>query len=173
MADPGGLGWPYSWPFLESDPEWTRTERRQKGVVLAAMPVSRLTSGVRGGAGALTSSGRFFYDSRSFAQISREYWSANGPAAGRSLHHWLIPQRWTWVPQGIRNAGFNLLELPALRGVFHPTLGLNQWMSFARNWGPGYAQQAAFMESALRVGVPATGVGAGYAGYEIGSALED
>lgn len=46
-------------------------------------------------------------------------------------------------------------------------------MGFARNWGPGYAQQAAFMENAVRVGVPAAGAAAGYAGYEIGSALEE
>ncbi len=116
-----------------------------------------------------SSFGRFFYDSRSFAQIGREYWATNGPAAGRSLHHWLIPQRTTWLPEGFRNAGFNLLELPALRGTLHPSLGLNQWMGFARNWGPSSARQAALVENAIRLGVPAAAAGAGYAGYQIGS----
>lgn len=97
-------------------------------------------------AGALS---RVFFDPRKFSQISRAYWSENGPAMGRSLHHWLIPQRAAWVPQGIRNAGFNLVELPALRGAFHPTLGLNQWMGFARNWGPAAARQAAAVENAI------------------------
>jgi hypothetical protein len=72
------------------------------------------------------------------------------------------------VPQGVRNAGFNLIELPALRGTFHPTLGLNQWMGFARNWGPTAARQASIVENAIRVGIPTAAAGAGYTGYEIG-----
>jgi hypothetical protein len=31
--------------------------------------------------------------------------------AGQSLHHWLFPQRWDFIPQGIRNAGFNYLPV--------------------------------------------------------------
>lgn len=132
-------------------------------------------SGVVGCPGGIAASniGRFFYDARPFAQISREYWAANGPAAGRSLHHWLIPQRARWIPAGIRNAGFNLLQLPALRGTFHPSLGLNQWMGFARNWSPAAAREAALVENAIRLEVPAAAGGAGYAGYELGSAVEE
>jgi len=115
--------------------------------------------------------GRFFYDSRSFSTISREYWA--GTAAGRSLHHWLIPQRATWVPVGIRNAGFNLIELPALAGVFHRSLSLNTWMGFARNWSPAAARDAMLVENSIRVGIPAAAGGAGYAGYEIGSAIAE
>ena len=39
---------------------------------------------------------------------------------GQSLHHWLIPQRARWVPQSIRNAGFNYLPLSA---------NFNSWMN--------------------------------------------
>jgi hypothetical protein len=48
--------------------------------------------------------------------------------------------------------------------MFHPSLGLNQWMGFARNWGAASARDAALVENALRVGVPAAAGGAGYAG---------
>ncbi len=110
---------------------------------------------------------RFFWDNRSFRnEISPEYWTARGPANGRSLHHWLFPQRATWVPQGLRNAGFNLVELPAARGVFHRSLGLNQWMGFARNWGPVHARNAAIVENGVRVAIPGSLVaGAGLGTY--------
>ncbi|MDX2188017.1 MAG: RHS repeat-associated core domain-containing protein [Opitutaceae bacterium] len=118
--------------------------------------------------GGLTRIGRFFYDNRAFrTTISREYWSGTS-AGGSSLHHWLIPQRWTWVPQGIRNGGWNLLELPPMRGVFHESLGLNQWMGFARNWGSGAAFQASAVENTIRVGVPALSYGAAAGGYYLG-----
>ena len=125
------------------------------------------------GTGGLRSVGRFFYDPRSYSVVSREYWAKNGPALGRSLHHWLIPQRASWVPEGIRNAGFNLFELQAYRGVFHRTLDLNTWMGFARNWGPTAARQAAQVEGAIRIGVPAATGAMGYAGYEFGSTLRE
>jgi RHS repeat-associated protein len=111
---------------------------------------------------------RFFYDSRDFKrQISREYWKRRGPANGRSLHHWAIPQRAKWVPEGIRNAGWNLLELPAMRGVFHRNLGLNQWMGLARQWGPGARLGAAAMENAIRLGIPLSAAGSAYTGYRV------
>ncbi len=123
------------------------------------------------GVGSLTRGRRFFYDSRSFREISSEYWHARGAAGGRSLHHWLFAQRAAWVPQGVRNAGFNLLELPSLRGVFHRTLDMNRWMGFARNWGSVPAAQSRVVERALRVGVPASAGAAGYGGYRIGEEL--
>lgn len=64
-----------------------------------------------------------------------------------------------------------LRQLPSLRGVFHPSLGLNQWMGFARNWRLSSARQAALVENAIRVGVPAAAAGAGYGGYELGTAI--
>jgi RHS repeat-associated protein len=115
---------------------------------------------------------RVFWDPRSFrGEISPEYWAARGAAEGRSLHHWMIPQRAAWAPEGLRNAGWNLLELPAFRGVFHRSLGLNQWMGFARNWGPPHAWRAAAVENSIRVGIPTAAGGAGYGGYKLGSVV--
>jgi RHS repeat-associated protein len=116
---------------------------------------------------------RFFYDPRNFkTEVSPEYWLSRS-ADGASLHHWLIPQRAGWVPQGIRNAGFNMVELPAFRGVFHRSLGLNQWMGFARNWGPGPARQAALVENGIRLAIPGSIVGGGAAGGYVGYKLAE
>ena len=123
--------------------------------------------------GFLTRVRRFFYDPRDHRTIGRKYWAARGPANGRSLHHWLIPQRARWVPRGIRNAGLNLLELPSLRGVFHRTLDLNTWMGFARNWGRGDRFNAMLVESTIRLGVPMLTAGTAYASYQIGDHLTE
>jgi hypothetical protein len=112
--------------------------------------------------------GRFFWDPRRFRTISREYWTRVGPANGRSLHHWLIPQRWNWVPQGIRNAGFNLLELPRFFR-FGAGGGLNQWIGFAQRWGGMRAAAAHGIENFIRVLIPLDLVGAGYLGYRWGT----
>jgi hypothetical protein len=117
---------------------------------------------------------RFFYDARKYDTIRREYWRSNGPANGRSLHHWLIPQRATWIPEGIRNAGWNRIELPALKGVFHPKLGLNTWMGWAPQWnrfGPWIAAHA--VENGLRVAIPSAGAGAAYSGYKVGDRINE
>lgn len=74
---------------------------------------------------------------------------------------------------GLRNAGFNLMELPAARGIFHRSLPLNQWMGFAARWGGSRAMAATGVENAIRIGVPAAFGGAGYAGYQVGAALSD
>jgi len=113
--------------------------------------------------GFATDLGRFFYDDRSFRTISREYWAENGPADGSSLHHWLFPQSATWVPQGIRNAGFNLMELPPI--IDTPFGGLNQWMGMSRSpWAP-------VIDWGIRIGVPASIGGAAYGGAQLGAAL--
>jgi len=78
--------------------------------------------------------GRMAYDPRTWGSVRRTWSRAAGGLApkGQSLHHWLIPQRWTWVPQGIRNAGFNYLPL---------TAKFNSWMNSstlarsAAEWG--------------------------------------
>ena len=62
----------------------------------------------------LKSFSRFFNDPRSFNYISRIFF--NGNAGGRSLHHWLIPQR-LGVSQGLQNAGFNLLNMPGFQAL--------------------------------------------------------
>ena len=116
---------------------------------------------------------RFFYDPRDFRIISKGYWDLRGPAAGRSLHHWLFPQRWKWVPFGIRNAGFNLLELPELKGLVHPTLSLNTYMGFARGWNnPAEAARAVRWEWGIRIAIPASPIVGGTVGYGTGKWIE-
>jgi RHS repeat-associated protein len=126
-------------------------------------------SALRWASPGLRAFGRFFYDNRNFRTISREHWG--GAANGRSLDHWLIPQSATRIPQGIRNAGFNLLELPGLQGVFHRSLGLNQWMGFATRWGGTRAVAAYSMRGAVTMAPFAAGGVAGYGGYITGDWL--
>jgi hypothetical protein len=111
---------------------------------------------------------RFFWDSRTFSTISRQYWQKFGPAAGRSLHHWLIPQRLANlfpIPQGILNAGFNLMELPNLIGG----IGLNTWMGFAVRWGGCRMVVAVLVENGIRVLIPVTA----WASYHAGKWLSN
>jgi hypothetical protein len=119
---------------------------------VTALTMARLAVqvGARASRG-LVKARRFFWDSRTFNAVSKAYWKANGPANGRSLHHWLIPQRWARVPQGLRNAGFNLLEMPK---VLSGNLTLNQWMGFAVKWG-GYRMVIAHtIENGIRLTIP-------------------
>jgi len=139
-------------------------------LLVSGPAASRATTSLRELGSSIT---KFFYDPRRFGKISSEYWAAHGPANGSSLHHWLFPQKATWVPEGIRNAGFNLLTLPPARGVFHETLGLNQWMGFAQNWGSQAAFQANLMSNAIRVGIPSMAATSGYLGYEGGSLINE
>lgn len=61
---------------------------------------------------------RLFYDNVGrWARV--RYWAAGEGAQGRHLHHWLFPDRWKWVPNGLRQAGLNLMEV---------SRGLNSWM---------------------------------------------
>jgi hypothetical protein len=60
---------------------------------------------------------RYFWDPRTWKSVVRT-WSGRPPilrANGLSLHHVLIPQRWTWVPAGFRNAGMNYMVMSAWR----------------------------------------------------------
>ncbi len=75
------------------------------------------------------------------------------------------------MPQGIQNAGFNLINLPPMRGVFHRSLDANTWMGWARKWGPQHAARAALVENAIRVGIPVLGTGTYYVSYQIGTEL--
>ena len=111
---------------------------------------------------------RFFYDSRTFTTISRQYWQRFGPASGRSLHHWLIPQRWSWISQGIRNAGFNLLRLPKL---LPGSLGLNQWVGFAMRWGGTRMVVAVLVENGIRVLIPVTALASYHTGKWLGNEM--
>ena len=121
---------------------------------LVRLVLSSLWSALRLLFSPLRGIGRFFWDSRAFDVIRKEYWLRNGPAAGRSLHHWLIPQRWTAIPEGIRNAGFNLLEMPK---ILPGPLGLNQWMGFAVRWGGTRWVTAMITENGIRVLIPVSG----------------
>jgi RHS repeat-associated protein len=113
---------------------------------------------------------RFFYDSRTFTTISRQYWQKFGPASGRSLHHWLIPQRWTWISEGVRNAGFNLLRLPKL---LPGSLGLNQWIGFALRWGGTRTVVAVLVENGIRVIIPITALASYHAGKWLGNEIAE
>ena len=65
-----------------------------------------------------------------------------------SLDHWMISQaagRSGAVPQGIVNAGWNLLELPA---------SWNTWLGFAPRWGGTQAMLARMARLGIQVGVP-------------------
>ncbi len=115
---------------------------------------------------------RWFYDPREFSVISRQYWADRGPAAGRSLHHWLFPQRWKWVPVGFRNAGVNLLELPEFRGLAHPRLSLNAYMGLAPRWRiPMETLKAGAWEWGIKAAIPALSTVAAYGGYRAGKWL--
>jgi hypothetical protein len=122
---------------------------------------------------------RFFYDDRDFNLIRKEYWSSKGQTGllgqkilKRDLHHWLIPQADREISRGIRNAGFNWIELPSFEGAFHRTLNLNQWMGFAQNWGEVRAAPAIFAEAAIRMAILAALPASAYLGYEVQKHLE-
>ena len=60
---------------------------------------------------------------------------------GLALYHAIFPQRWTWIPQGLRNAGFNYMPMsPWLNSVLlnkFPRLGRPfEWV-----WRAGYITQ--------------------------------
>ncbi|HVR39063.1 MAG TPA: Ig-like domain-containing protein [Thermoanaerobaculia bacterium] len=153
------LGWTDSLVTLDSAANATNTIRTATAVADNASRLTRMR--------------RFFYDPRPFREISRAYWEARGPANGASLHHWLFPQRAAMIPVGLRNAGFNLLELGAFRGIFHRSLSLNTWMGFALRWGGARARNAQIVENSIRVGLPAAATGAGVLGYEIGKEADE
>jgi RHS repeat-associated protein len=113
---------------------------------------------------------RFFWNPRTFKTISQQYWRQFGPANGGSLHHWLIPQRWSWIPQGIRNAGFNLLRLP---NISMGSLGLNQWIGFALRWGGSRMIVACLVENGIRILIPVTAYATYHAGKWIGNELAE
>jgi hypothetical protein len=142
----------------------------REAVTTGELAVEKVTRNADGRGNAFT---QFFYDPRNFKrEISPAYWARRGPAHGRSLHHWLFPQRATWVPEGVRNAGWNLVELPKLQGVFHRSLGWNQWMGYARRWKGFQPWAAAATENGLRVVLPAGAGGTAYGAYKAGTFME-
>jgi len=63
--------------------------------------------------------GRIFWDSSSRSALSSRYWRGTANALGMQLQHLWAMHSTSWLPQGLRNAGFNLLEVPA---------AFNHWM---------------------------------------------
>jgi RHS repeat-associated protein len=95
-------------------------------------------------------------------------------AAGRSVHHWLFPSRWKWIPWQIRNAGFNLLSMPNMTWLTrllgpHSFGGLNQWMGMVLKHGNWRTVLAVGTEWGIKAAIPI----AAYAAYEGGAALGD
>ena len=117
--------------------------------------------------GALTkgaSLSKFFWNSNTFPSISRAYWGARGGAGGMSLDHWFFSQaavRSGAVPAGLANGGWNLFEMP---------MWMNSWLGLAPNWGGMQAVLARMARLVIQIGVPASAVASGYAGYQAGSA---
>jgi len=160
---------------------WGRTRALGKGVIGAVGTVTAATGLTAAGSSMFgrvaaqsaaarpvslgTRFQRFFYDNRPFSTIRREYWRMPyGPPGryGPSLDHWLFPNA-SRLPQGIRNAGFNLVELPPF--IRTPFGGLNQWMGMSSSpW-----------TTAARVSVTASipaSLGAGFwGGMEVGEWL--
>jgi hypothetical protein len=87
---------------------------------------------------------RLFYNNVTSKWARRRYWVVGEGAQGRHLHHWLFPDRWKWVPNGIRQAGFNLMEVSRELnlGLTGPLIEVNEWifrigvllMSAANGW---------------------------------------
>lgn len=138
-----------------------------------------LKNGARAAQKAVFPGIRFLSNSTSFRAVSRIWWKLRGPAMGRSLHHWLLPQRLNWVPAKLRNAGFNSIELPHFN-PFHKTLGLNEWMGLAQKWGPkipvkwsnllqlsAHQRKAFLVEQFLRISI----LSSPFAGFEIGKRI--
>ena len=69
-----------------------------------------------------------FWNPNKFRNVSQQYWRVSKGAQGKALHHWLFQHQTRQIPLGLRNAGFNLLEIPS---------SLNSWMGgrFAREVG--------------------------------------
>lgn len=60
-----------------------------------------------------------FLNPKNFKNVSSQYWRLSGGAHGSHLHHIWFQNQSRWIPQALRNAGFNLLEIPG---------SLNTWM---------------------------------------------
>jgi RHS repeat-associated protein len=105
---------------------------------------------------------RFFIDKRLYESIRDAYWAARGGANGWNLHHWLFPRKWKWVPESVRNAGFNLVALPGW---------LNQWMGreyAIRSFG--YWTTGA-VTNVFRIAIPGSLIGGAYGGWRAGGWL--
>lgn len=66
--------------------------------------------------------GRLGRDNRTWGLVRSTWSKATGGLLnkGQHLHHAFFPQRWRWVPQSIRNAGFNYMPISAK---------FNSWMN--------------------------------------------
>jgi RHS repeat-associated protein len=106
---------------------------------------------------------RFVRDPRKWKTVSRWRRAGRGWATSWELHHWVFPQRWTFIPQWARNAGFNLVLVPRW---------LNNYMG--RSFAVGSARWflSRGMEWFVRIAIPASLAGGGYGGYRVGTWVE-
>jgi RHS repeat-associated protein len=146
------------------------------GILRAAKTsVGNFIRSVRGGGGASlgTRVGRFFYDSRPWRVVSEEYWAARGGApTGRSLDHWLFSRTNSMIPMGLRNAGFNLVELPRSMRLTWGYFGgdVNKFMGLAARWRGHPLQSVALdLRRNITFGIPALTMTSFGAGYGVGS----
>ena len=106
---------------------------------------------------------RFIYDNRDFKNaVSPGYWRPRGGAGNLALHHWLFPQKATWVPRGFRNAGFNLVVINARR---------NSWMGGALSsplTRTSTRLRAHAVQNLYRVVIPGGLLAGVYIGWKIG-----
>jgi RHS repeat-associated protein len=119
------------------------------------------------GRGGLAGIGKFFWNTN-YRSLSRPYWAARGGAFNQwygvgNLHHWAISQAATkagGIVQGLGNAGWNLLQIPA---------PLNQAIGMA-GWLPPALQQLGTM--AVAASVPISAAIGGLTGYAVGQAAQ-
>jgi RHS repeat-associated protein len=106
---------------------------------------------------------RFLRDPRTWKTVSRWRRAGRGWVTGWELHHWVFPQRWRFIPQWARNAGFNLVLVPKwLNGYMGRTFAVGSARWFLSRG----------LENFIRVAIPASLVGGGYGGYRLGTWLD-
>jgi hypothetical protein len=77
----------------------------------------------------------------------------------------MFPQRWRFVPEWARNAGFNLVVLPHwLNNRMGRTYGA--WSVRWLFWRGG-------VENAIRIAIPGTVAGGVYGAYQLGQSLDE
>ncbi|WP_156119623.1 SpvB/TcaC N-terminal domain-containing protein [Leptolyngbya sp. KIOST-1] len=186
---PGKLKLSTGWIFGFCASLWTPETAFETAITLGTASLgAAANAGARASQSAAFGFRGFFLGRASYPTTRSLYWSARAGGSegvGATLHHWLIPQRLAmskggFIPDRIVNAGWNLLELPNFTGWAHRTLGLNQYMGFAMQWGSknifwrniipklhlfsSHQLKAYFLEQSIRLGILASPK----LGFEIG-----
>jgi hypothetical protein len=111
--------------------EWVGTG---VGLAFGAAHLGRNALYQAGGRGGLRQGlQRLAYDNKAWTTVTGRWTDAFGRSrlAGPQLHHWLIPQSYwgRYVPQGIRNAGFNYFPLSTTGHALVHSSWLTEWVS--------------------------------------------